>query len=156
MIDAGHRGSVIKSAVKELRENRILITQCDEIEEWRPCSKKRISFLGRDTFLDRTINILGKRTGAEVVFGIIHRYSLRKYKLIMYDYAEMIGYLNGPSTSSIAETILKFLEVYIHANPEQWYQWKQYLQIKTAPGNSSGDEQPTSPLVLKRAFDAAP
>ena len=156
MIDAQNTRNVVQSALKELRENRILITQCDEIEEWRPCSKKRISFLGRTTFLDRTINILGKRTGAEIVFGVIHRYSLRKYKLFMYDYADMKGHLERPSTSSIAETILKFLELYIYASPEQWYQWKQYLQIKTAPGNSGADEQSASALVLKRAFDTAP
>jgi hypothetical protein len=74
----------------------------------------------------------------------------------MYDYADMIGYLNGPSTLSVAETILKFLEEHIYANPEQWYQWKQYLQIKTTSGDSSGVEQPTSPLVLKRALDSVP
>jgi hypothetical protein len=74
----------------------------------------------------------------------------------MYDYEDMVGYLNGPSTSSVAETILKFLEEHIYANPEQWYQWKQYLQIKTAPGNNSRDERPASPLVLKRALDSAP
>ena len=156
MIDAGNTKNVVQSAVKELRENRILITQCDEIEEWRPSLKERISFLGRTTFLDRTINTLAKRTGAEVVFGVIHRYSLRKYKLFMYDYVDMIGYLNRPSTSSVAETILKFLEEQIYTNPEQWYQWKQYLQIKTAPGNSRRDEQPASSLVLKRALDSAP
>jgi lauroyl/myristoyl acyltransferase len=156
MIDAQSTRNVVQSAVKELRKNRILITQCDEIKEWRPSLKKRISFLGRTTFLDRTINILAKRTGAEVVFGVIHRYSLRKYKLFMYDYADMIGYLNGPSTLSVAETILKFLEEHIYANPEQWYQWKQYLQIKTTSGDSSGVEQPTSPLVLKRALDSVP
>lgn len=154
LIDAENTGNVMKSAMKELRENRILITQCDEIEEWRPSWKKRISFLGRNTYLDRTINILGKRTGAEIVFGVVHRYSLSNYKLIMYDYADMMGYLNGPVTSSIGETILKILEEHIYANPEQWYQWKQYLKIRMAPAESKTGEL-SSPLVLRPAFEKA-
>ncbi len=154
MIDAEDTGNVIRSAVRELRENRILITQCDEIEEWRPCSKKRISFLGRTTFLDRTINILGRRTGAEVVFGVIHRYSLGKYNLMVYDYVDMIKYLNGRSSSSIGETLLKILEEHIYANPEQWYQWKQYLKIEKAPADRrSGNLSPA--VVLKNAFEKA-
>jgi lauroyl/myristoyl acyltransferase len=154
MIDAQNTRNVVQSAVKELRENRILITQCDEIEEWRPSLKKRISFLGRPTFLDRTINILAKRAGAEIVFGVVHRYSLNKYKLIMYDYADMVRYLNERSTASIGETLLKILEVHIYANPDQWYQWKQYLKIRTAPPDGRAKElNPT--LALKPLFDKA-
>ena len=154
MIDAQNTRNVVQSAVKELRENRILITQCDEIEEWRPSLKKRISFLGRPTFLDRTINILAKRAGAEIVFGVVHRYSLNKYKLIMYDYADMVRYLNERSTSSIGETLLKILEVHIYANPDQWYQWKQYLKIRTAPPDGRAEELNPS-LALKPLFDKA-
>jgi lauroyl/myristoyl acyltransferase len=152
MIDAQNTRNVLQSALKELRENRILITQCDEIEEWRPSLKKRVSFLGQPTFLDRTINILAKRTGAEVVFGIVHRYSLSKYKLIMYDYADMVRYLDERTSSSIGETILKILEVHIYANPDQWYQWKKYLKIKTAPPDSRAQEL-TASLALKPLFE---
>ena len=39
LIDAENTGNVIRSAIEELKENRVLITQCDEIEEWRPSPK---------------------------------------------------------------------------------------------------------------------
>jgi lauroyl/myristoyl acyltransferase len=156
MIDARNTCNVMKSAMKELRENRILITQCDEIEAWRPSHKRKISFLGRTTFLDRTINIIARRTGAEIVFGLIHRYDLSNYKLIMYDYADMLAFFNRSSPLSIGETLLKFLEQFIYANPEQWYQWKEYLAIKTAPADAKSDDHPTSPIVLKPAFHRAP
>jgi len=155
LIDGADTGNVIKSAIRELRENRILITQCDEIEKWRPSFRKKISFLGRTTFLDRTINIIAARTGAEIVFGLIHRYNLSKYRLILNDYIEMTESLEKPSTLSIGETLLKFLELYIYANPEQWYQWNQYLKIKTAPADGRADHRLASPLVLKPAFEKA-
>jgi lauroyl/myristoyl acyltransferase len=155
LIDGEETGNVIRSAIKELRENRILVTLCDEIEEWRPSAKKRMSFLGRVTFGDRTINIIRERTGAEIVFGIIHRYSLNKYKLIMYAYEDMLRLLDRSSTFSVGETVLKFLERYIYANPEQWYEWKKYPEIEMLPAQGNSFEKPAFPLVLKPTFDRA-
>jgi len=152
LIDAENTGNVFKSAVKELRDNRILVTQCDEIEEWRPSEKEKMSFLGRVTGVDRTINIIQKRAGAEIVFGIIHRYNLSKYRLIMYTYKDMLQILDDSSTSSVGETVLKFLEQYIYTNPEQWYQWKEYLEIEPVPTLIKGIEEAASPLVLNPVF----
>ena len=152
LIDAENTGNVFKSAVKELRDNRILVTQCDEIEEWRPSEKEKMSFLGRVTGVDRTINIIQKRAGAEIVFGIIHRYNLSKYRLIMYTYKDMLQILDDSSTSSVGETVLKFLEQYIYTNPEQWYQWKEYVEIKMFRDYTEIIKIPTASLGLKPAF----
>ena len=133
LIDAENTGNVIKAAIEELKENRVLITQCDEIEEWRPSPKEIIPFLGRVTGVDRTINILQKRSGAEVVFGVIHRYNLSRYKLIMCAYEDMVRALGRSSASSVGETVLKFLEQHIYTTPEQWYQWIKYHEIRTLP-----------------------
>ena len=152
LIDAESTGNVFKSSIKELRDNRILVTQCDEIEEWKPSEKERMSFLGRVTGVDRTINIIQKRAGAEIVFGIIHRYNLSKYRLIMYAYEEMLQILDDSSTSSVGETVLKFLEQCIYANPEQWYQWKKYVEIKMFPDYTESIKIATSSLELKPAF----
>ena len=151
LIDAENTGNVMRTAIKELKQNRILVTQCDEIEEWRPSEKERISFLGRVTGLDRTINIIQKRSGADIVFGIIHRYSLSKYRLIMYAYEDMLQTLNI-SQPSVGETVLKFLEGYIYANPEQWYQWKKYFNITNVTDESSPATARTSTPLLKPAF----
>lgn len=128
-IDGDKRGGILRTIAKELNENRVLITQCDEIEEWRPSAKETMSFLGRITGLDRTINVIQKRTGAEIVFGVIHRYHLDKYELKMVDYSEILSRLALSSRLSVGEAVLKFLERSIYTNPEQWYQWKKYSAI---------------------------
>ena len=152
MIDAANTGNVIGAAIKELRENRILVTECDEIEEWRPSEKEKTSFLGKKTALDRTINVIQKRTGAEIVFGIIHRYNLNKYKLIMYSYDNIVQILNDIAPSSSGEAVLKFLERYIYSNPEQWYQWKNYTEIKAFPSPLAGVANKSSLPSFKPAL----
>jgi KDO2-lipid IV(A) lauroyltransferase len=130
LIDADNTGNVLNTAIKELKENRVLVTQCDEIEEWRPSEKERTFFLGQVTGLDRTINIIHRRTGAEVVFGVIHRYSLSEYRLIVHSYEDMVKMLDGIPLSTVGETVLKVLEQYIYRYPEQWYQWIKYPDIR--------------------------
>lgn len=129
LIDGAKAGGVLRAAGRELAENRVLITQCDEIEEWRPSTKKTMSFLGRIIGLDRTINVIQKRTGAEIIFGVIHRHHLDKYELMLLDYPEILSRLQQPYRLSVGEAVLKFLERSIYANPEQWYQWKKYFAI---------------------------
>jgi len=149
LIDAENTGNILKYAIKELKKNRVLVTQCDEIEEWRPSKKKKTSFLGQVTGLDRTINIIQRRTGAEVVFGVIHRYNLNEYKLLMYPYEDMLKMLHEVSPSSVGETVLKFFEQFIYYYPEQWYQWKKYPKIKNTPTFGVKADKPTGHLFLK-------
>ncbi len=130
LIDAAANGGVISSAVKELRKNRVVVTECDEIKQWRPSKKGQISFLGKKTRLDRTINVIHKRTKSAVVFGVIHRHSLKDYELIMHAYEDILSIMKDAQPSSVGETVLKFLERYIYENPEQWYQWKNYSAIE--------------------------
>jgi lauroyl/myristoyl acyltransferase len=130
MIDASQNGGVIQRAIQELRENRILVTECDEMEEWRPSGKETISFLGQRTGLDRTINTIRKRSGAEIVFALIHRFNLNQYQLRLYTYEDMQTSLKNTPVS-VGETVLKFLEQQIYAHPEQWYQWATYAKIRT-------------------------
>lgn len=152
LIDAEKTGNVIRAAIRELKENRILVTECDEIEEWRPSGKEKTSFLGKETALDRTINVIQKRTGAEIVFGVIHRYNMNKYKLIMYNYEDMLQFFQDVVPASVGETVLKFLERHIYTDPEQWYQWKNYIKIKTLPASGVKVEKTTSLPLLKPAF----
>ncbi|MBN1907089.1 MAG: hypothetical protein JW927_18565 [Deltaproteobacteria bacterium] len=129
MIDADTRGNVLNKAINELRENRVLVTQCDEFDEWRPSENIKTTFLGHVTGLDRTINILIKRAGAEVVFGLLHRYSLSHYSLILYSYEQMVGILPSMQLKTSGEMVLKMLEQFIFRYPEQWYQWKKYPEL---------------------------
>jgi len=152
LIDAENAGDVLKTTIKELKENRVLVTQCDEIEEWRPSEKKKTSFLGQVTGLDRTINIIQRRTGAEVVFGVIHRYNLSEYKLIMYSYEDMLKMLGGIPLSTVGETVLKVLEQFIYYYPEQWYQWKKYPELRKSSIIGAKAEKPISFPFLQPAF----
>jgi len=149
LIDAAETGGVIASAVRELRKNRIVITECDEIKQWKPSKSKSISFLGKTTGLDRTINVIHKRTHAKVVFGVIHRYSLKDYELIMYSYEGILRMMENATLPSVGETVLKFLEQCIYANPEQWYQWKNYSNIGLAPSSGTNGKTAVSLPLLK-------
>ena len=82
--------------------------------------------------VDKTINLIHRRTGAAIIFGILHRYSLRNYKFIIENYQDMILRLDK-TPFSIGEVVLKSFEKYIYSNPEEWYQWKNYAQMNTYP-----------------------
>ncbi|HDR14948.1 MAG TPA: hypothetical protein ENN79_05565 [Desulfobacteraceae bacterium] len=146
LLDAGSGIDILRTAVKELKQNRILVTECDEMEEWRPSSKQSISFLGRVTGLDRTINALHKRTGAEVVFSLIHRHNLNKYRFIAHS---VEGSVKGERC--VGSELLKILEWYILQYPEQWYQWKNYFLI-----GASGSHAPSSRIMKVRYPAAGP
>ncbi len=88
IIDADKTPNIMKAIFKNLRENRIVITQCDEIDEWKPNNQGVISFLGKRTNLDRTINILAKRGSAEVIFGVMHRDDKNHYQFIAHSSEE--------------------------------------------------------------------
>ena len=152
LIDAENTGNVLNTAIKELKENRVLVTQCDEIEEWRPSEKERTFFLGQLTGLDRTINIIHKRTGAEVIFGVIHRYSLSEYRLIVHSYEDMVKMLDGIPLSTVGETVLKVLEQYIYRYPEQWYQWIKYPDIRNRSIIDLKRTKPISSAFLQPTF----
>jgi len=152
LIDADNSGHVLSKAIKELKENRVLVTQCDEIEEWRPSEKKKISFLGQVTGLDRTINAIQKKTGAEVVLGVLHRYNLNKYRLIIYSYKDILRALDGVPISTVGEMVIKVLEQLIYYHPEQWYQWNKYPVLKASSIISAEVEQPMSFPFLQPSF----
>jgi len=82
--------------------------------------------------VDKTINLIQKRTGAEVVFGVLHRFSLRKYRLIIESCEDMLLRL-GKRPSSVGEAVLKTFEQYVYAHPEQWYLWEDYSEIRALP-----------------------
>ena len=142
IIDADNIPNIIKAVFDNLRENRVVITQCDEIDEWRPSPKNRISFLGKEINLDRTINIVSKRTGAFVVFGIMHRDCNHRYKFISTSMAEIKKRFKQLTDASVGEIVLKYLEQYIYNYPEGWYQWKKYPAIEQVPSSSTMVEKP--------------
>ena len=108
IIDGAEKNKVLGTVMQELRDNRLVFFECDEIEEWRPSQKERISFLGKRIGLDRTINLICKRTGAEIILGLLHRYNLEEYGLVIEDMDGMCSRMNQ-AFSSPGEAVLKTL-----------------------------------------------
>ena len=132
LIDTGRENNVVGAVVQALRANRVVFIECDEIESWKQSQKEKMTFLGKTIGVDRTINLIQKRTGAEVVFGVLHRFNSRKYRLIIESCEDMLSKL-GKRHSSVGKLVLKTFEQYVYAHPEQWYLWEDYAEIKTLP-----------------------
>jgi KDO2-lipid IV(A) lauroyltransferase len=125
IIDAGKKDGLLRSVLGDLKANRVVFIECDEIKEWKPSERERISFLGKWVALDRTINVLQRRTQSEVIFGVLHRFSLKKYTLELENFPD-IKYYFKYRIVSVSEAVLKRFEKCIYANPEGWYQWNNY------------------------------
>ena len=118
LIDADSH-NVIYKALSALKEGRILITMCDEIRSWRPCSKKNTQLFGRHIPKDRTLDLLYKRSKAPMCFGIVRR-KKTGYDLSIHPVAD------GEETCSVCEASWNLLEQYVYRNPDQWYQWPSF------------------------------
>jgi lauroyl/myristoyl acyltransferase len=118
LIDADSPNVLFK-ALNALREGRVLITLCDEIHSWRPCSKENTQLFGHHIPKDRTLDILYKRSKAPMCFGIVQR-KKTGYDLFIHPMAD------GEEKCSTCEASWNLLERYIYRNPEQWYQWPNF------------------------------
>lgn len=149
IIDADHTRNIIKAVFDNLRENRIVITMCDEIDEWKPCRHNKIFFLGQQIHLDKTINILSKRYGAAIVFGVMHRVCRNRYKFIATSWEEMAKHFQRSIDMTIGAVVLKFLEHYIYKYPEGWYQWKKYPTLALFSPSYTEVKPPASMPLLE-------
>jgi KDO2-lipid IV(A) lauroyltransferase len=118
LIDAGGPNVVFK-ALKAINEGRTLITLCDEIRDWRPSRKERISLFGQPYPKDKTLDILYRRSKAPVYFGLLHR-KKGEYDLSIQPLAD------GVEDVSLSALSWKRLELYIRQYPDQWYQWPNF------------------------------
>jgi len=131
IIDADKTPNIMKAICDDLKNNRVVVTQCDEIDEWRPAYNNPISFLGVHTFLDRTMNVLIKRARAETIFGLMHRNTDHRYRFIAANGKKIASDLDHRGRLSLGAAALKFLEQYIMKYPAEWYQWKKHPEIPT-------------------------
>ena len=148
-IDPDKTPNIMKAIFDNLKENRVVITQCDEIDEWKPCRHNKIDFLGKHIHMDKTINILLKRCKAAIVFGAMHRDSWHRYKFITSSWEEMTKQYQRSMDMSIGAVVLKFMEHYIYKFPEEWYQWKKYPKLDMFAPSDVAAETPLSIPVLE-------
>ncbi|UCD89591.1 MAG: lysophospholipid acyltransferase family protein [Desulfobacterales bacterium] len=149
IIDADHTPNIIKAIYNDLRENRVVITQCDEMDEWKPYSHNRIFFLGKQVRLDKTLNILSKKCTAAIVFGVMHRSANHQYKFVATSLEEMVQKYQRSIDMPIGAVLLKYMERYIYKHPEEWYQWKKYTALDAYVPYSTVRDKPTPIPILK-------
>ena len=152
IIDVDTTPNIMKSIIDHLKENRIVITQCDEIHAWKPSKYNKISFLGKYIHLDRTIDVLVKRVNPAIVFGLMHREPDHRYQFITTSWEETKESYSRPAEIPLSSVALKFLEQYIYKYPREWYQWKQYADILTIPSFGSAVESSTSLSLLNTSL----
>lgn len=126
LITSAYGGSIFLRAMQSLKANRVLMTQCDEVDAWRKRKSQTISLFGRQLFFDNTIDVLSRRSGAPVVAAFLKRTGKNRYTLFCEDVSVQ------RESASTARDCLELWEKYVQANPEQWYQWKKWSAMKVA------------------------
>ena len=119
LITSGHGVSIFLRAMQSLQANRVLMTECDEVDVWRKRRSHTIRLLGRELYFDNTIDVLSHRSGAPVVGAFLKRTAAGRYTLVLED----VSVLRQPE--STARECLNLWEKYVRDYPEQWYQWKK-------------------------------
>jgi KDO2-lipid IV(A) lauroyltransferase len=116
-------GNVFLAAVKALKSGRIVITECDEFDEWRPAENQKVSFLNCALPEDRTLELLQRRSGAPIVTALMQRNGKKKYTM------NLVPVCHNPlETATKPQRCLKILESSIQDSPAHWYQWKKFGQ----------------------------
>ncbi len=115
-------GQVFFEALDHLKRGRIVITQCDEMDMWRPYRDKTVDFLGLNMKLDRSMDILAKKSKAVVVLGLVHRQGRGRFELELIDPQEHPA---AQGASLVSTQCLSVLSSYIYARPREWYEWKK-------------------------------
>jgi KDO2-lipid IV(A) lauroyltransferase len=142
LIDADE-GNIILSAMKALKQGRILITEVDEFDEWRPDPRRHSSFLNCRLPADRTLELLQKRSGAEVVTALVKRDGKKNYTCNLTS----VGNGAFPEYMSLSERCLSVLEDTVEDHPEQWYQWKKFGKMIKSHIEVENDNQETGYLA---------
>ena len=142
LIDADE-GNIIISAMKALKAGRILITECDEFDEWRPDPHRDSYFLNCRLPSDRTLELLRKRSGAQVITALVQRQGKKQYTCNLTP----VGNGASPAHPPIHEQCLSVLERTVEDCPEQWYQWKKFGKLIKSQVEVEYDRQETGYLA---------
>ena len=142
LIDADE-GNIILTAMKALKEGRILITECDEFDEWRPDPHRDSYFLNCRLPSDRTLELLRKRSGAQVITALVQRDGKQQYTCNLTP----VGNGAAPVNLPIHVQCLNVLESTVEQYPEQWYQWKKFGKMIKSHFEVEYDRQETGYLA---------
>jgi lauroyl/myristoyl acyltransferase len=147
LIDADE-GNIILSAMKALKGGRILITECDEFDEWRPDPHRDSYFLNCRLPSDRTLELLRKRSGAQVITALVQRDGQKQYTCNLTP----VGNGAAPVNLPIHDQCLSVLERTVEDHPEQWYQWKKFGKMIKSLVEVENDRQEAGYLAPEIGF----
>jgi Kdo2-lipid IVA lauroyltransferase/acyltransferase len=126
LLSSDFGGSIFLRAMQSLKANRVLMTQCDEVDAWRRRRSHTIQLFGRELFFDNTIDVLSHRSGSPVVAAFLKRTARNRYTLVLEDVSVQ------RSPESTARDCLGLWQKYVTMHPEQWYQWKKWSAMKVS------------------------
>jgi KDO2-lipid IV(A) lauroyltransferase len=117
---------VLFRAMGTLSDNRVLMTECDEVDAWHRRKSRTIPLFGRELYFDNTLDFLARRSGAPVVAAFLRRCGFLRYRMTFED----VSLRRQPQ--SVARDALILWEKYVTRYPGQWYQWKKWAAMKAA------------------------
>jgi Kdo2-lipid IVA lauroyltransferase/acyltransferase len=147
LIDADQENSFF-AAVKALKAGRLLITECDEFDEWRADPNQGTTFLDRRLTGDRTLDILSKRSGAPVVTAMVKREGGQQYTC----HLTALDHDAAPANATVSQRCLNILDASVKAHPEQWYQWKKFGKLINIDPGEVHDRSQAGYLAPKIGF----
>ena len=97
------------------------------MSSWKPTANKVMNFFGRRVALDRTVELLHRRTGAPVLLALMERVGTLNYQLVLESPQEHHA---APTGLGADAQLLKRLEHYIYDAPDHWYIWKDLHHLE--------------------------
>jgi len=138
-------GSVVFGALEQLQQGRILMTQCDEMDMWRPYPNRSVQFMGLAMQLDKALDVLARKSGAQPIFALNHRLGGYRYRLTLERPGEHPA---AAGLRNLTAQCLAILDQHIRENPGAWYEWKKLDSRLIRPAVRELDENPRSSRLL--------
>ena len=116
---------VMQKSLDAMRRGRILLTECDEVEAWKPHKNRTFTAFGVEIKYDRCLEVLCRRTGATPLCSFMVR-TKKGYRLNIVT----VDHGNSAEEEGLAARIFKTLEKFVMMFPDQWYQWKKFHMMR--------------------------
>jgi Kdo2-lipid IVA lauroyltransferase/acyltransferase len=124
LIIASRGDKVLHRIFDALARRRVLVTQVDEVDAWRKRPSRTIRLFGKSVFFDHSLDFIAKRSGAPTVGLFCRRSTGLRYELG----CEAIAL--DPAIEDVAAKAMRLWERRTIEEPEQWYQWKKWMDMK--------------------------
>ena len=119
----GHGGNILGQMLDALKQGRIVVTECDEVDAWRTNGRDTIPAFGLRVLRDRTMSIISRRSHATVLCAFLLR-EAGGYHFVIEPVDDVIN-----ETGDVFRGVFQVLERKVMQCPDQWYQWKKFHKM---------------------------